>query len=165
MADFFAQLKGYFNKPGSLALAVLLGLVVIVGGALLLLRDDPETPPAAGSSTPAATTAATTTTTATTTPPVACTDATDFRSYAIEFGVRNVDRVCWEQSGALRAESGLAADAEPGSPPLQALCQALSQFVTGSGHDFKGLTVYSTNTLSPGQPIMTATEPGRCHRP
>jgi len=80
-------------------------------------------------------------------------------------GSELVQRVCWEPTGQLRAEAGLAADVEPGSAPMRAVCTALSDFVAGSGREFKGFTVYSTHRITPGLAMLTSSQPGQCGPP
>lgn len=95
--------------------------------------------------------------------PVACEDAT--AAFRASGGSELVQRVCWEPTGQLRAEAGFAVDAEPGSAPMRAVCTALSDFVGGSGKEWKGFTVYSTHRLSPGQAVLTSRQQGQCVRP
>jgi hypothetical protein len=92
-----------------------------------------------------------------------CEDAT--AAFRTSGGSELVQRVCWEPTGHLRVESGLAPDAEPGSAGVRTMCTALSDFVTGSGKAWKGFTVYSTHRLSPGRAILTSSQPGQCARP
>ena len=134
--------------PGALALLALFGIAVSL---FFLVIDDspsPPPPPDAPSSGP---------------PAAGCEDAT--AAFRASGGTDLVQRVCWEPTGSLRAQASPSADVEPGSPPMRAVCSALSAFVTGSGRAWNGFTVYSTHRFTPGRPMLTSSQPGVCGRP
>jgi hypothetical protein len=146
-------------------LLILLGLLGI--GALLGAWDPDELPTSQSQGPPPPPDPPRTTAVAT------CADATAaFRSFA---GPRpgmsatvldRVTSVCWEPTGQLRADATYVADVNATSPPLAALCKALSDFVTDSGRQWKGFTVYSASQLTPGKAFLVgATEGGACTNP
>ncbi|MBX6752121.1 MAG: hypothetical protein IRY85_21080 [Micromonosporaceae bacterium] len=142
-----------------LGLGAVIGLGVlaaVIGFALLGGGDDVDTAASPGpTDTPSSVTSAT-----------GCADVTeDFRRFA---GARLdvVRRVCWEADGRLRAEIELAADINASSAPAQALCAALTDFITASSRAWSGFTAYSLSPLTPGQPMLSREElDGPCRNP
>jgi hypothetical protein len=145
-----SKLKDFLTRPG--CLLWILGLLLIFGifVSIRFLTDDPTPTNDAADPPPGTSTE--------------CVDATQ-AFLAAGNGDGPVDRLCWEPSGALRAESGLSIDVEPGSAPMRRVCSVLSDFVAASGRDWHGFTLYSTHQAFSGKVIMTSTEPGQCNRP
>jgi hypothetical protein len=77
-----------------------------------------------------------------------------------------VTLVCWEPTGQLRAEARFAADINATSAPMTWLCATLSAFITDTGRAWRGFTVYSTHSATPGKPLLTGMTAGRsCTNP
>lgn len=137
--------------PWALALLAFFGIVVSL---FFIVINSPGPPPLPGNAEA---------TTSPSAPPAACEDVTP--AFRAAGGPELVQRVCWEPSGALRAEATASADIEPGSAPMRAVCTALSDFVTGSGKAWNGFTVYSTHRFTPGRAMLISRQPGVCGRP
>ncbi len=136
--------------PGCLGLI----LAAVLGGGLLaaalLFFDRTDGDESAGSPT----------TSASPSPASDCVDATaQFQQTApADDALARVRRVCWQESGQLRAEIDYPADIEAASPPMRWLCTALTSFIAGSDRPWNGFTAYSTATVSPGQVVLSRTE-------
>ena len=99
-------------------------------------------------------------------------DAAAFRAYARpKLGsqvalLERVTAVCWEPAGRLRVEIEYAADVNATSAPMTSLCTTLSGFITEADRPWKGFTVYSTHTFTPGRPLLAGSTPdGKCVNP
>lgn len=133
-----------------LAAVVGLGaLTAVIWFALLRGGDDGDTAvPPGQSTTPSLATSA-----------AECTDVTEEFRNSVGPGLDVVRTVCWESDGRLRAEIDLAADINAGSAPAQAVCTALTDFITASGRAWLGLTAHSLSPFTPGQPVLAREQP------
>jgi hypothetical protein len=131
-------------------------LAAIIGFALIGGGDEVDTAASPGpTDTPSSATSA-----------PECTDVTEEFRRSTGPGLDLVRRVCWEADGRLRAEIDLAADINASSAPAQALCAALTDFITASGRAWSGFTAYSLSPLTPGRPMLSREQPdGPCLNP